>query len=117
MTNLLEPAIKHVLRNHPQSLVVRLESCGNPDYHQNIKAYISPPLTRPCDTFAEAVEYCRNYIGTYNLGGGNWTGGQIYHPVKGLIAYVSYNGRVWKTTTGEWEPGQEEITELDTNDY
>ena len=117
MIQQLEPAIKHVLRNHPRSLVVRLESRGNPDYQQDHKAYISPPLTRPCDTFAEAVEYCRNYIGTYNLGGGNWTGGQIYHPTKGMIAKVSYNGRVWKTTNGEWQPGQEEITELESNNY
>ena len=37
---------------------------------------------------------CLNYINVFELGGGNWDGGQIYDGNK-QIALVSYNGRVW----------------------
>jgi hypothetical protein len=48
----------------------------------------------PVKTFAEASRACRRYIEENGLGGGNWSGGQVYCGRK-LVARVSYNGRVW----------------------
>jgi len=57
---------------------------------------VSPPGQYVCHSLEECSHACRNYITKHNLGGGNWTGGQILHPDKGQIAIVSYNGRIWK---------------------
>jgi hypothetical protein len=76
--------------------VVLCSSVGNPDFRQDPELPISPPEQYVCHTIKQCSEACRNYITTHNLGGGNWTGGQILHPDKGQIAIVSYNGRVWK---------------------
>lgn len=46
-------------------------------------------------TLAEASKVCRDYISRNGLGGGNWTGGKIVCPERGIVGYVSYNGRVW----------------------
>ena len=46
-------------------------------------------------TFAEASQVCLRYIQTNELGGGNWSGGDILNDNSEQIAYVSYNGRVW----------------------
>lgn len=32
----------------------------------------------------------------WDLGGGNWSGGQVYNAEGRVIAEVSYNGRVWQ---------------------
>lgn len=76
------------------SLCVVLRSEGNPDFKQF--APISPPEVKPVNTLKEAADACVEYINEYELGMGNWIGGQVYHPTKGLIATVSYNGRLWK---------------------
>ncbi len=45
-------------------------------------------------TLADASAICRKYIDDNELGGGNWTGGQVFEgPTQ--LARVSYNGRVW----------------------
>jgi hypothetical protein len=44
--------------------------------------------------FAEASAVCRAFINKHELGGGNWTGGQVKDGNRN-IARVSYNGRVW----------------------
>ena len=77
-------------------LVVVCSSCGNPDFRQNPNESISETINIPCKTFGEASKACTTYIEDNELGSGNWSGGQIYHPTKGYIAFVSYNGRVWK---------------------
>ncbi len=53
------------------------------DYHQEVKDE------------QEASEVCRKYIEKENIGGGAWVGGQIFKDGE-MIAYVSYNGRIWK---------------------
>jgi len=88
------------------SFVVVLSSVGNPDRKQYTKS-VSIPEFVPFGTLGEASEICRNYISEWDLGGGNWSdeSGAVYHPVKGLIAHVSYNGRIWdnegKEITGQ----------------
>lgn len=80
------------------SLVVVCTSVGNPDFYQDPKRSISPRLVKAVSTFAEASRVATDYISEWDLGGGNWTGAQVLHPTKGLIARVSYNGSVWKCT-------------------
>lgn len=77
------------------ALAVTLTSCGNPDFGQDPNKPLSPKIALPCFTLAEASKICRDYITQHNLGGGNWSGGAVYHPTEGLVAHVSYNGRVW----------------------
>ncbi|HMS40933.1 MAG TPA: hypothetical protein PKE69_11950 [Pyrinomonadaceae bacterium] len=43
----------------------------------------------------EASEVCRNYISRFNLGSGNFTGGQVIDDKNNFVARISYNGRVW----------------------
>ena len=78
-----------------KSFVVILCSVGNPDYGQTLPQ--SLPELVPFGQLSEVSAICRDYISKYNLGGGNWgaRAGEIYHPVNGLIAHVSYNGRIW----------------------
>jgi hypothetical protein len=74
-------------------LTVKLKSVGNPDFQQY--APVSPKDTKQCSTLKEASEICRQYIDKWNLGGCNWVGGQIFIGKK-QIAFISYNGRIWK---------------------
>ena len=72
---------------------VVLKSCGNPDFGQT--AAQSPKKTIKVSSIKEASNACRDYISKYELGGGNWSGGQVYKDDK-PFARISYNGRVWK---------------------
>jgi hypothetical protein len=86
---------------------VLLANRGNPDFGQT-------PCRRlpgtPADTKVEIIDYadasakCRAYIEDHELGGGNWTGGDIFDG-QAIIAHVSYNGRVWPGKHGSWTPG------------
>ncbi len=71
-----------------------MSSCGNPDFGENPSRALSPVVTLSVASFEEASQACQDYIGKYDLGNGNWTGGQIFEQ-KQQIARVSYNGRVW----------------------
>lgn len=54
-------------------------------------------------TLREAAEECRRYIDRNDLGGGNWTGGQVFKG-REQVARVSYNGRVWAMDGSEITP-------------
>lgn len=75
-------------------MMVKLSSCGNPDFKQNPNVSLSPAEKIQIVTLKEASEACRTYIAKWNLGGGNWSGGQVYKGKK-QIAQISYNGRIW----------------------
>lgn len=80
-------------------MLVKLSSAGNPDFDQNPNEALSPLKFVQVSSFEQASKACRDYISEYNLGGGNWTGGQIEQSHK-----VSYNGRVWELgNTGNWQ--------------
>ncbi len=78
-----------------------LKSRGNPDHGQDPDEAVSPQERVKVKSFAAAALVARDYITDYDLGGGNWTGGQVFKGKK-QVARVSYNGRVW-TTDGEKE--------------
>lgn len=77
---------------------VTLSSCGNIDYGQN--PYTPYENTPNMEVTAETIEQCQQfvqeYIDEYNLGSGNWSGGEIYDEKKNYIGKISYNGRFIK---------------------
>ena len=75
---------------------VKLSSCGNIDYGQNPyePLYDVPKRVIKATSIEECQQIVRNYIDFYNLGSGNWDGGDVFKDGK-LIGYISYNGRYW----------------------
>jgi hypothetical protein len=75
---------------------VALKSCGNPDHGQDPDRpyyFSEPDRIVEVSSFEEASRICRKFIEKNDLGGGNWSGGQIY--VDGqFIAKVNYVGRI-----------------------
>jgi len=73
---------------------LKLASAPNPDYAE----WFSPAPTRyiTVQSLKEASRKCREYIDDFNLGSGNWVGGQVSQNRK-RIARISYNGRIWKS--------------------
>ena len=78
---------------------VELSSVGNPDFGQNPNEPLwgaEPNRTVEVETFEDASVECISFIHKNQLGGGNWSGGDILNEHGARIAYVSYNGRVWE---------------------
>lgn len=73
---------------------VKLSSCGNPDLKQDPNKSRSPNKFLHVANLKDASRVCLIYINAWNLGGGNWNGGQVYEGKK-QIARISYNGRIW----------------------
>lgn len=81
-------------------LMVWLSCAGNVDFRQDP----SRPLPGVPSGFGVAVscllearETVLRYLGEHQLGGGNWTGGQVYRAGElEPFAEISYNGRVWR---------------------
>lgn len=82
-------------------MTVKLSSCGNPDHRQNPNDSLSPEICASVATLEEASERCMAYIAEWNLGGGNWSGGQVYIRGNEQIARISYNGRIWDMDDNE----------------
>ena len=57
-------------------------------------------------SYEEASKKCEEYIKRNKLGGGNWSGGQIFDEKGKQIARVSYNGRVWQGTEADTWTGE-----------
>lgn len=76
---------------------VRLASAGNPDFGQDPNRSLPgvPRLTIRVATLRVASAACRAFIEHYELGGGNWIGGEVKRGRK-LVARISYNGRAWE---------------------
>ena len=89
--------------NNPGKYRVRLASCGNPDYGQNPRCRMygeEANRWQKVGSIAEASTACRKYIEDNELGGGNWSGGEIMDDKKIVVARISYNGRAWLPSTG-----------------
>lgn len=73
---------------------LKLASAPNPDHDE----WFSPAPTRyvTAKSLKDASMKCRSYIEEFNLGAGNWVGGQVSQDTK-RIAQISYNGRIWKS--------------------
>lgn len=87
---------------------VKLSNVGNPDYHQDPD---KPLFDTTCgwahvNTLKECVQLCMTYIAFYDLGGGNWDGGEI-ECNGAFIGRVAYNGRIFDSL--RWTPQSKEI--------
>ena len=79
---------------------VILSACGNIDHGENpvdnfvngIRVY---ETVQKAETIEECQQLVRIYIGKYDLGGGNWTGGCVFKGDE-QVGYISYNGRYWE---------------------
>jgi hypothetical protein len=80
---------------------VLLASVGNPDFRQDSRRSLPgvPRRTLRVASLADASKACRAYIAHYELGGGNWLGGEVKQGGK-IVAKISYNGRAWEP--GNW---------------
>lgn len=85
--------------NTEKKYKVVLTAHGNIDHGANPYAMVAPPLNVFADTIEELQQAVRDYIEEYDLGGGNWTGGQVSETATGKkVGYISYNGRYWEET-------------------
>lgn len=91
-------------------LTVKLSARGNPDFGQPRSIGVSTRTVEVAD-FAAASAACMEYIRAHDLGGGNWTGGEVRDGGK-VVARVSYNGRVWGP--GKWKVGDKPIWPVST---
>lgn len=73
--------------------LVKLRGVGNPDFSQY--ADVANPKTATGKTLGEISTAARNYIGEWNLGGGNWPVTRVFDSTGKVIAEISYNGRAW----------------------
>ena len=73
---------------------VKLSTCGNPDFNQNPyePLYGVPKRVIKATSIEECQQIVRNYIDFYDLGSGNWIGGQVYDENDNLIGRIHYNG-------------------------
>jgi hypothetical protein len=88
---------------------VLLASVGNPDFGQDSRRSLPsvPRRTLRVASLADASKACRAYIAHYELGGGNWLGGEVKKDGK-LFAKISYNGRAWEP--GNWPTKEISLT-------
>lgn len=81
---------------------VLLANRGNPDFGQDPN---NPVFGNPGDQWViaksneDASRLCREYIEKWNLGGGNWFGGDVMEGHQ-HIGCISYNGRMWDGNMG-----------------
>jgi len=73
-------------------MYVILKSVPNPDYDEFLIP--APELRISVDSVDDASRRCRDYIEKFNLGSGNWVGGDVFEN-ETKIARISYNGRIW----------------------
>lgn len=90
---------------------LKLSNVGNPDLHQDptSKLFGTEVGFIKCKTLEDCSKVCLMYIEHYDLGGGNWDGGQVFQDEKCSVqvAQISYNGRIWlrgekKPVLGVW---------------
>lgn len=71
-----------------------LTSCGNPDFGQNPNESMSPTKIVAANSIEECQVAASKYVDDYDLGSGNYSGGQVYQDGD-YVGRVSYNGRFW----------------------
>ena len=77
------------------SYIVNLITCGNIDCGQNPyePMYGVPSYMFKCQTIEDGIQEVRRYSELFDIGSGNWTGGQVYNDNDNLIGQIHYNGR------------------------
>lgn len=78
---------------------VLLANRGNPDRGQDPQTclFTAPDdFWLPVPSLDAASAAVRNYLDAFELGGGNWIGGQVIDAGADVAARISYNGRVFE---------------------
>ena len=75
---------------------IKTEVCGNPDYGQNPNR---PPYgvrvkTIKAKTYAELLDKVREWQSDNIIGGSNWMNPALMRDSE-IVAYMSYNGKLW----------------------
>lgn len=80
---------------------VILNSCGNIDYGENPfqSMYGVPKKIEYCNSIEECQKKVRDYIDEYELGSGQWNGGEVYNDKDEYLGHISYNSRFWPVET------------------
>lgn len=73
---------------------VILSAHGNPDHYESPLEQVAPNCIAHCESIEECQAKVREYIDKYDLGGGNWTGGDVYQNGE-VVGCISYNSRFW----------------------
>ena len=79
---------------------VILSACGNIDHNENpYSNNVNGIEVKKEMVEAESIEECQkaveDYIEENDLGGGNWSGGQVFKDDE-RVGYISYNRRYWE---------------------
>lgn len=75
---------------------VILTAHGNIDHGEDPYEPLFPERVKQAATIEECQQIVRDFINETDIGGGNWTGGQVYDTKSGShIGNISYNGRYW----------------------
>ena len=79
---------------------VKLSGHGNIDHDENpYLNIVNNEIIEAAVAEANSIEECqsivRNYIEENGLGGGNWTGGEVFKNGE-KVGRISYNGRFWE---------------------
>jgi len=73
---------------------VLLSAHGNPDHYESPYEEVAPNEVKHCTSIDECRKAVLDYIEKHDLGGGNWTGGDVYSCGE-MVGRISYNGRFW----------------------
>ena len=73
---------------------VILSAHGNPDHYESPFKEVADGAVVHCESIEECQAAVRKYIADNDLGGGNWTGGDVYQHGE-IVGSISYNGRYW----------------------
>ena len=91
------------LKNMGVNYTVSLSAEPNPDYDEDTQegSVNIPEQLAPVKSISEARDKVMQFISEFDLGSGNWSGGQIFDTEGKPIAFISYNGRVWEGKIGD----------------
>ena len=73
---------------------VILSAHGNPDHYESPFEKVAPVEVAHCESIEACQAAVREYIDKHGLGGGNWTGGDVYQYGE-VVGRISYNSRYW----------------------
>lgn len=78
---------------------------ANNAYRLDNGDYIITPGSKVVEvnSLFEAKTAIRNYIRNMNIGASSYTGGEVLNSDNEVVAYVSYNGRVWNNRNNDVE--------------
>lgn len=78
----------------------------NISFALQIKTSFGAEIIKPFDTIDEAKDILQKTISLFDLGVSTWNSANIFHPINGIVAHLSYNGRLWEGEEAGFVSGQ-----------